>query len=323
MKHWIGMIALATGLTAASPAMAEIREMKLTFAHIYNPGNIWHEVGQRFTEEVTERTGGLVTFEVLPGGSTGTWRETIEQVQLGVVDLTIQSVGTLNSYDPLPGIEAFPYLIRDIDHFRAVYEGEIGAELYERIAENTGFHIVGASYRGARNLTANREIADIDDLSGLKIRVPGLRMYQMTWELAGASPTPLPAAEIFTGLQQGVIDAQENPLEVIERRRLDEVQTHVILTGHVTGAMTLIFDEDRFKSLPKELQVIMEEAALSATQWGTQEVLRQEETLRAELESRGMTFVEIDREPLQAAVAPIMEEFPELAPWVVRIRSVQ
>lgn len=324
MKVLTCFLGAATAMAVLSTAAsAEVDKMTLQMAHIYNPGNLWYEVSDRFTKAVTERTDGNVTFNIAAGGSTGTWQEAIEQLQIGVNDLTIQSVGTLDRYHPLPGLEAFPYLIRDLSHYKSVYYGPVGKELFAQIEEETGFRIIGAGYRGARHLTANRAIRTLDDLKGLKLRVPPLKMYRRTWELASASPVPLPAVEMFTALQQGVIDGQENPLEVIANRRLDEVQGYVVQTAHVTGAMTFIFDSARFRSFSKEMQRILIEEGEATMLWATEQMVTREGMLRSELEARGMEFIEPDLADFRDAVGPIADEFPALKPWVQRISEIE
>ncbi|SME89910.1 tripartite ATP-independent transporter solute receptor, DctP family [Tistlia consotensis] len=321
----LGTLALPLTLPLARavvrPARAEIDEMTLQVAHIYDPGNLWYEATQRYLDAVTKATGGKVKFNVAASGTTGTWQESIEALPLGTNDIVIQSVGTLDRYDPLPGIEAFPYLIRDLDHFKKVYYGPIGGELYGDIEKKTGFKIVGAGYRGARKLSANRKVVTLDDLKGLKLRVPPLKMYKRTWELLGASPVPMPFLEVFTALQQGVIDGQENPLEVIESKKLDEVQKYVMATDHVIGAMTFIFDSKRFASFPPELQKILQEEGEKAMLWATAEMVKQEDSYRQKLKARGMEFVKPDLPAFRKAVAPIKDEFPELKSWVERVQA--
>ncbi|MEX2518065.1 MAG: TRAP transporter substrate-binding protein [Paracoccaceae bacterium] len=312
---------LSVGMTGA--AKAEIGEMSLQMAHIYDPGNLWFEASERFIEGVRQRTDGKVTFKVAPSGTTGTWAESIEALLIGTNDVVVQSIGTLDRYDPLPGIEAFPYLIRDLDHFKKFYYGDMGDELFAEIAERTGFHIVGAGYRGARKLTASRKVVTLADLEGLKLRVPPLKMYRRTWELMGASPVPMPWLEVFTSLQQGVIDGQENPIEVIESQRLDEVQKYVIATNHVVGAMTFIFDANRFASFPDELQAILTEEGQKAMLWATDEMVAQEAAFEQQLVERGMELVDPDVAAFRAAVEPIKNDFPELKSWVERAASIK
>lgn len=318
-----GAIAIAGATVLSGVAAAEVPRMTLQMAHNYAPNNIWYDVGQRFVENVEAQTDGRITFNVAHSASTGTWAEQIEALQIGTNDIVIQSVGTLDRYAPLPGIEAFPYLIRDTDHFKQVYYGPVGRELYDAIEVETGFRIIGAGYRGARVLSSNRRLESLADVRGLALRVPPLRMYTRTWELLGASPTPMPFTEVFTSLQQGVIDGQENPYEIIESFKLDEVQDYVIETNHVIGAMTFIFDSRRFASFTPEVQRIITEAAEEAMLWSTAQMLEKEDSYRDILTERGMEIIEIDLTEFRAQVAPIRDEFPELSEWVTRIAEVE
>ncbi|WP_108663762.1 TRAP transporter substrate-binding protein [Acuticoccus kandeliae] len=320
------LLAAALGTAAVlalSPAQAEVEKVTLEMAHIYNPGNIWYDVAERYAEGVKEATGGNVTINIAAGGSTGTWQEAIEALQIGTNDIVLQSIGTLDRYDPLPGIEAFPYLIRDLDHFNKVYYGEVGAELFDAIEEATQFKIVGAGFRGARKLSCNCEVTEVSDLEGVKLRVPPLKMYRRTWELLGASPVPMPALEIYTALQQGVIDGQENPLETILTFKWHEHQSHIMNTDHVIGAMTFIYDSPRFQQFSDELKTILIEQGEAAMKWGTERMMEQEEGYADELRAAGVTIQDVNREAFAETVAPIRDEFPELADWVERIKAVQ
>ncbi|NHQ75313.1 TRAP transporter substrate-binding protein [Roseovarius gahaiensis] len=315
-------MAVAALLAMTVPATAEIEEQTLQMAHDYSPGNVWYETSMRFVDNVAEATDGKVTFNVADSGSTGSWVEQIEALTFGTNDVVLQSVGTLDGYGALAGIEAYPYLIRDLDHFRTVYQGELGQELYDDIAEATGFKIAGAGYRGARILTTNAPIESVEDLAGVKLRVPPLKMYTRTWELLGASPTPMPFSEVFTSLQQGVIDGQENPYEIVDSFRMDEVQSHVTETNHVLGAMTFIFDASTFEGYDPELQEVLQTAAEEAMSWGTEQLIEKENELRAALQDRGMIIASPNLTAFRDRVAPIKEDFPDLAEWVERIQNV-
>ena len=148
-------------------------------------------------------------------------------------------------------------------------------------------------------------------------------MYTRTWELLDASPTPMPFTEVFTSLQQGVIDGQENSYEVIEAFRLDEVQGYVMETNHVIGAMTFVLDSARFASFSPELQAVLKEAAEEAMFWATGEMLKNEDNLRSVLTERGMEIVPLDLTDFRAAVAPIKDDFPDLKGRVERIAAVE
>ena len=306
---------------AHGPALAQTTTLKM--AHIYNPGNIWFETAQAYAQAVEQKSGGKVKIQIAASGSTGDWPQSIEGLKIGTNDIVLQSIGTLDRYNILPGIEAFPYLIRDIDHFKKAYYGPVGAEFIDQVANKTSFRIIGAGYRGARWLSSNKPVAKLDDLKGLKLRVPPLKMYRMTWEQLGASPVPMGVAELFTSMQQGVVDGQENPLEVIESMKFYEVQKYAIDTRHVIGAMTWIFSDARFKKLPADVQKILKDEGEKAMLDATERMIAMEGKFRTTLEGKGMKFQSVDNAAFQAKLAPMKKEFPELADWVEKFQSVR
>jgi tripartite ATP-independent transporter DctP family solute receptor len=311
------------GLAAALTLPASAQTLTLKMAHIYTPGNIWYETAEDFAKRVAERSGGKIKIDIAHSGSTGDWPQSIEGLLIGTNDIVLQSVGTLDRYNTIAGIEAYPYLVRDVEHFKKVYFGPMGQELFDEIAAKTKFRIIGAGYRGARHMSSNKLVEKVDDLKGVKLRVPPLKMYRLTWEYLGASPVPMGVAELFTSMQQGVVDGQENPLEVIESNKYNEVQKYVIETGHVMGAMTWIFSEARFKGLPAETQKILKEEGEAAMLAATDRMVALEDKLKKDLEGKGMKFVKVDRAAFQAKLTPMAKDFPELADWVGKIQTAK
>ena len=311
------------GLAAALAVTAAGAQTVLKMAHIYIPGNIWYETADTYAKAVEQRSGGKVKIQIAHSSTTGDWPQAIEGLKIGTNDIVLQSVGTLDRYNTLAGIEAYPYLIRDVDHFKKVYYGPAGAALYDEIAKKTSFRIIGAGYRGARHMTNNKKIEKLADMRGVKLRVPPLKMYRMTWDYLGASPVPMGVTELFTSMQQGVIDGQENPLEAVEQLRFNEVQKYVVETGHVMGAMTWIFSEARLRQLPADVQAMLKEEGEKAMLAATDRMVKLEDELKKRLQGRGMTFIKVDTAPWRAALAPMAKEFPELTDWIQRIQSVQ
>ncbi len=315
-----GLAALAAlALCASAPAQT----ITLKMAHIYAPGNIWYETAEAYGKAVAEKSGGKVKIDIAHSGSTGDWPKSIEALKIGTNDIVLQSVGTLDRYNTIAGIEAYPYLVRDVEHFKRVYYGPMGRELYDEIAQKTQFRIIGAGYRGARQLSSNKMVRNVGELKGLKLRVPPLKMYRATWEYLGASPVPMGVAELFTSLQQGVVDGQENPLEVIEGQKFNEVQKYVIETGHVIGAMTWIFSEQRFKSLPPDVQKVLLEQGNATMLAATDRMVTLEGEIKKRLEGKGMQFVKVDTAPFREKLVPMTKDFPELAGWVQKIQAVK
>jgi TRAP-type C4-dicarboxylate transport system substrate-binding protein len=148
-------------------------------------------------------------------------------------------------------------------------------------------------------------------------------MYRMTWDLLGANPTPMPPTELYTSLQQNVVDGQENPLETIDNSKWYEVQKFAIDTRHTVGAMTWIFSEPYLKSLPAETQLVLKEEGEKAMLDASQRVADLEGTLRKKFEGAGMTFLQPDLAPFRARLQPMLKEFPDLAPWVAKFQAVK
>lgn len=311
------------GLLAAASAPAVHAQTVLKMAHIYTPGNIWYETAEAYAKAVEQKSGGKVKIQIAHSGATGDWPASIEGLKIGTNDIVLQSIGTLDRYNILPGIEAWPYLLRDVDHFKKVYYGPVGAEFMEEVAKKTSFRIIGAGYRGARWLTSNKPVAGLDDLKGLKLRVPPLKMYRMTWEYLGASPVPMGVSELFTSMQQGVVDGQENPLEIVDSNKYYEVQKYAIDTRHVIGAMTWIMSDARFKRLPADVQKLVKEEGERVMLEATERMIAMEGDFRKKLEAAGMKFNGVDNAAFQAKLAPMGKEFPDLAPWVEKFQSVK
>ncbi len=310
-------------LAALAVAPAAFAQTVLKMAHVYTPGTIWYDAAEAYAKAVDTRTGGKVKIQIAHSGSTGDWPASIEGLKIGTNDIVLQSVGTLDRYNTLAGIEAFPYLVRSVDQFKKVYYGPVGKELYDEIAKKTGFRIIGAGYRGARHLSNNKKIEKVEDLKGVKLRVPPLKMYRMTWELLGASPVPMGMAEMFTSMQQGVVDGQENPLEIIEGQKYNEVQKYVIETGHVMGAMTWIYSAQRFGQLPADVQAVLREEGEKVMLAYTDQMVKTEDDLKKKLQAKGMTFIKVDTAPWQAKLAPMPKEFPELAEWIQKFQAAK
>lgn len=309
---------LALGATAAS---AQVTTLKM--AHIYPPGNIWYETAEAYAKAVEAKSGGKVKIQIAHSGSTGDWPATLEGLKIGTQDIVLQSVGTLDRYGVIAGVESYPYLLRDIDHFRKVYYGPVGAELYDEIARKTTYRVIGAGYRGMRHMTSNKPVRNLADVKTVKLRVPPLKMYRLTWDTLGASTVPMGVGELFTSMQQGVVDGQENPLEIVESMKYNEVQKYVIETGHVSGAMTWIFHEPRFKRLPADVQALLKSEGEAVMQAATDRMLKTEGELKTRLQAKGMQFIQVDRAAFANALSGMSKEFPDLAPWVTKIQAVK
>lgn len=310
----------ALAVAAALPlAQAQAADLTLRLGHGQDPSDPVHTAAKKFADAVAEQTDGTVEIKIFPASSLGDYQQMQEGLQQRSLDSVIESIGTLSRYHPLAGVESMPYLFNDAAHYVQIWNGAIGEELKQKIADEANFLVIGHMYRGARQLTSNKPVESIDDLSGLKIRVSPMKERLVTWKIFGASPTPMSWSEVFTALQQGVIEAQENPLATIQSASLNEVQEYLILTAHMANGFTFQFNADRFAELPEETRKAIRVAADAAADWYNAHITEEEANILKDLEDKGMTVLQIDREPFKVKAAEVVKEFPEIEPWYQRM----
>lgn len=323
-KTAIGSILSCAVLMGAATGTAyAVESVTLQMATISTPDNVWYKAAQKYAEGVASRTNGKVKIQIAHSSMTGTIRETVEGLKIGTNDIVETIISSLEPYDKLAAIESYPYLIRDEAHFDSVFHGAVGRELYDAIGKNAGFKLIGAGFRGAREMASKKPVNSVQDLAGIKMRVPEIPIFRMTWKSLGASPIPMSTKEVYTGLQEGIIDACENPLEAHMRSRYYEAAKYVVLTSHVYGAYTFIYDAERFKSFSPELQTILQEEGEKAMRWGGDQTKAEIEGFKAELRKRGVTILSPELGPFRAKTAAMANEFPDLKPWIEKISAVK
>jgi TRAP-type transport system periplasmic protein len=265
---------------------------------------------ERVAELVAERSGGRLQIEVFPNRQLGEEREMVEGLQLGTVDITVVSTGPLGGFVPQINVIDLPFLFRDADHAFAVFDGPIGDELLAAF-DDVGIEAVAFWENGWRHLTAKRLVEEPDDLSGIKIRTMENVVHMDAFSALGAGPIPMVWGEVYTSLQQGVIDAQENPITVIYTNALWEVQDYVILTGHVYGAHLVLVSQRTLDRLPEDLQEILLDAIREVSDYQRAKSVELEAEMTEMLRTEGMEVVAIDTAPFRAATASVLEKYSE------------
>lgn len=276
---------------ALGAAFAE--EMTLKLGHLANEKNAWHQAAVKFGEELSGLTDGRIAVEVFPNESLGKEIDLINGMQLGTVDMTITGE-SLQNWAPMAALLAVPYAYASTEHMDEVASGEIGEKIKSQIIEKAQIRPIAYFARGPRNLTSNRAITSPDQLDSLKMRVPNVPLFVDVWKALGASPTPMAFSEVFTSLQNGTIGAQENPLALIRSANFNEVQSHVNLTQHVRSWIYLTIAESTWQKISTEDQAHVMEAAARAQAFERGLLDTSLADDRAYLESKGMTFVEVD-----------------------------
>lgn len=289
----------AAASAGGEAASGEVEKINLVFSHINAETHTWHKMAVKFKELLEEKSGGNITVTIYPGSQLGTEIETIQSAIAGMGDCDIVLTGeSMQTYAEELGILGMPYAITSDEHMDAVLNGEVGEELNQLLL-NTGLRSLGAIKRGPRNVTSNKEIHSPADLQGFIIRTPETAMTMAAFQAMGAKPTPMAFSEIFTSLQQGVIDGQENPLANIYDGSLYEVQKYVIETEHLRAWVYFCISEARFSSFSEAAQNMITECAEEAIAYEHELFLEEEASLKTTLEEKGMTFIEVDQEPFK------------------------
>ena len=263
-----------------------------------------------FAKEVEKRTQGRIKIQNFYSGSLGGERESIEAVQLGTQELTFTSTGPVPNFVPEARIFDIPFLFRDKAHARAVLDGPIGQAMLAKF-EAKGFKALAWGENGVRHMTnSKRAVNSPDDLKGLKMRTMENPVHIAAYKGFGIVPTPMAFPEVFTALQQGTVDGQENPLSVIMAAKFDQVQKHLSLTGHVYSPCVMLMSKGAFDKLSAADKTAFVEAAKEAVKANRARVDEDDAKGAAELKSKGMSVVEnLDKAKFVAVLGPVNAEF--------------
>ena len=225
------LAALVLALAAPSAALSQ---QKLKFAHVYETSEPYHAAALWAAGEIAKRTANRYTMDVFPASSLGNETQINQSLSLGTVDVIYTGQAfAARTYPPL-GIGGAPYMFRDFDHWKKYSESQVLQDLAEAYYKKGGNKPIAFVYYGVRHTTANKPIVRPEDMKGLKLRVPDAPLYIMYPKVVGANATPIAFAEVYLALQNGTVDAQENPLPTILAKKFYEVQSHINLTGHIT-----------------------------------------------------------------------------------------
>lgn len=322
MKRNLASVAVAVaaglGFTAAVYA-----ETTLRLGHVWPPTEIHAQAAERFAEDVAQATGGEVTVEIFAGSSLGSDREILEGLRLGTADIWLGGAGVLSSASDTARIFTVPFMFDDLDHFQVVYNGDVGQGITDAIESESGYRVVSYWMRGPRWLTTQKRVETPEDLAGMKIRVPDSPVFVRSWGQLGAAPTPMNFGEVFTALQQGVIDGQENPLSLIYTAQFPEVVHFLGQTEHVMEPITMVVTSQRFGQLSDEHQkAVIDAANGTAKAFVAEQILTGETDFLHKLQDAGMTLVTVDKEAFRAELEGFVDDnFPELLPVHEQIRA--
>lgn len=290
--------ALAASAVPAAPAVAQTT---LKWAHVYETSEPYHTAALWAAEAFKTRSEGRYAIEVFPASSLGKETDINEGLGLGTVDIIY--TGQLfagRTHGPI-AIGGAPYMFRDYEHWDKYRNSDLFTELADGYAEASGNRVVAMTYYGERHVTSNKKIEKPEDMQGLKIRVPDAPLYMMFPKAVGANPAPIAFAEVYLALQQGVVDAQENPLPTIQAKKFHEVQQFIVLTGHITDALLTIVGGPAWDKIEEKDRTVLVEILKEAAAKATAEIIQKEKELVQWFRDQGKEIVEVDRAPFREA----------------------
>jgi tripartite ATP-independent transporter DctP family solute receptor len=295
---------LKTLLVAAVVALAlpASAQTKLKWAHVYETSEPYHTESVWAAEEIKKRTNGKFEIQVFPASSLGKETDINQGMQLGTVDMIISGPSFAARSYPRLGIAYYPFIFRDGEHLLAYSKSDVFKEMIDGFREKTGIQILAYTYYGARHTTSQKPFTDCAGMKGLKIRVPDVPAYRATPEACGANPTPIAFAEVYLALQNGTVDAQENPLTTIEAKKFYEVQKHIMMTGHIVDGLTTQVAPHIWTKLSDAEKKIFSEVALEAAARASAAIKKREAELVDEFKKKGITINAVNRQSFIDAV---------------------
>jgi TRAP-type C4-dicarboxylate transport system substrate-binding protein len=280
-------------LAAAFPAMAQDKPV-LRFSAVFSEQDIRAEMVNLLSSQVAD----IVTIEPYLGGNLFKQGTELVALQRGNLEMGNIAPQDISNQIPAWSLLTSAYLFRDAAHLRAFFDSELGEEFKQMASDQLGIHILGPTYFGARQigLRGDKKITTPADMAGVKLRMPGGDAWQFLGTSLGANPTPMAYAEVYTGLQTGAIDGQDNPLPNVENMKFYEVMDQIVLTSHLVGFDLLVISNTAWDAMTPEQQEAFEAAATVAIDFSQEEHLKREAELVERFKSAGLDVYEPDQD---------------------------
>jgi TRAP-type transport system periplasmic protein len=279
------------------------KSYSISYSTWANPGEPAYMGMEKFKEIVEEKSDGNIKVDLFPGNQLGTTAEQMEQVKMGTIEM-------MSSGDPgMLEIEylSLPYLMKSNAHWMLVLDSEIGQEWNDKLVNEMGVQNIGILPRGPRVTSTNTEVKTLEGMKGLKLRAPARDYYVQTFEAFGANPTPMDFGEVYSGLQTGIVDGQENPLETFYAAGFQEVQKYIINTNHMYKPAFVTINNDFLTNLPEDYQQILLDAAKESQAFAEEKLAESEQSMIKELEDAGVTFIDPDLDAFIEATQSVRE----------------
>ena len=296
----------------------------LRWAHVYEISTPYHQQALAAAREFEELTYGRYRMRVYAASALGNESAINESLSLGAIDIINTGVSFVaNEYPPI-ALSDFPYAIENFEHWQAYRDSTLFAEIAAEFGRVTQSKVIGLTYYGFRHVTANKPILRPEDMRDLKIRVPNAPMFLILPQATGANAAPMPFAEVYLALQQGVVDAQENPLTTIRFKRFHEVQSHINLTGHIMPSILSLVSHQTLTRLGENDAALLQDVVARAAMRASQDIANDEKELVAWFTDQGIQVSEVDRGAFRDSVDALFadREYPFDVAYLARLREL-
>ena len=306
------LVIVAAGC-AALVAPAALAQTEIKLGHVGEPGSLFQKSADEFAKRANAKLGGKAKVIVYGSSQLGGDKEMIQKLKLGTLDMALPST-VMSSEVDIAGIFEMPYIVKDRAHMGRI-EKDVFWPMIEPAIEKKGLTVLAVWENGVRHITNNKHpIKSPADLTGIKLRVPEGKWRVKMFQAYGANPSPMKFSELFTALQTGVMDGEENPLTQIYSAKLQEVQKYLSLSGHVYTPAYLTVGTKRWAALPADVRKVLADTAKETQAFVYETAARDEEDLLGKLKQAGMQVNDVDKDAFVAASKPIYDEFAKEVP---------
>ena len=296
----------ASVCAVAAPDPKAGKKVVANIASVYPPGSPLDVGLNNLKETLATQTGGRIDIQIHRGGSMGDEKQTFEMLSQGSVEFGAVGSGDISTFFPKYFISEVPYMFSGQEDFWKFWNGP-GKDLSALMEKQRGVRTHGVIYRGARYLTSNTPVEKVQDVKGLKMRLPPIKAWFKVWENLGAVPSTIAFSEVYMALKTGVVAAQENPPETILAYKMYEAQKYLIATEHVYGAARILSSDLWWSTLSKDDQALINQAMEQATAFANDITRNGDAEMVKKLQEMGMTLITVDKNAFKTAVKPVVD----------------
>ena len=302
----------------AVPLLSMAQGIELKLGHVGEPGSLLGAAADEFAKNANAKLAGKVKIVVYGSSQLGGDKEMLQKLKLGTIDMVEPST-VMGSVADIYGVFEMPYLVKDREHMKRI-EKELYWSKFEPVLEKKGYKTLAVWENGYRHITNNKHPINVPgDLAGIKLRVPNSKWRVDMFKAYGANPSPMKFSEVFTALQTGVMDGQENPFSQIVSGKFYEVQKYLSITGHVYSPAYLIVSTKHFAKLPPDVQKVLEQTAKETQAFVYAKAAKDDELLLDKMKKTGIKVNYADKDAFIAASKPIYDKFSSEVPGAKEI----